>query len=290
MGSFHITLSGKDFLQEFHNDWDACERKKILHIESFDGWYGGVSASVTPDLKRFRRHGQFPAPTIRGARKMDLVLTWHESVGGTEAYTAFSRLASAVAWDTGPYLMRVDDAGFVLETYVQLDGELSHQPVGDPSSESAFRVKVPLTAVDPFLYAPTRVFTTAPIGSGIGLEYPIAATGVVMFGSGAAASDTASNRGTATAWPKYVINGNFPGGVRITTGRDVVEYPWPIVRGTPLTVDMAGSITLRGGDVTHRATRRDWTPIPPGGRITPSLAPLQGGDGWLEVHVRDTYI
>lgn len=170
MTNISIELSGPDFTTYFHNDWDVCESQGLLHVESLEGWYGGVGASSS-EMTLAGQHGTYRTPTLRGSRSMTLVLTWVSSVDPSRsAYTQFSRFASGLAWDKGPYRLTVTEGDIVLSTDVQLDGEVQHQAVG--GVEDAFRVMVPLKA-DSFLYGPDRVTYLTPEGAGVGMEYDL---------------------------------------------------------------------------------------------------------------------
>src|SRR5699024_4914317 len=149
----------------------VCESQGLLHVENLEGWYGGVGAT-TPVISLAGQHGAYLSPTLRGTRSLTLTLTWVSSVDHSNlAYTRFSRFASGLAWDRGPYRMTVTEVDAVLWTDVHLDGEIQHHPI-NASSESAFRVMIPLKA-DSFLYGPDRTTFLTPEGTGVGLAYDL---------------------------------------------------------------------------------------------------------------------
>lgn len=296
MVNMTIAIVGDGQQWMFSNDWDVCEANGWLHVEDFDGWYGGVGAAVTPDTKRFQRHGSFPAPSIRGPRKMDLTLTWLDTIEDSlGSYSHFSRLASGIAWDYGPYAMTVREQGETLSTLVQLDGEIQHKAVIE-HGETAFRIKIPLRAQDPFLYGPEHVYTVRPNSKSLVLMDP-------MFketGNGEQVMDwlydapeyvRLTNPGTATAYPTYTVVADSPMGVRLSAGGQTIEYALPLFPNSPLTLDMSGHATMNDRDVSSRLRKREWHSIPPrGGSVTPIVDFFEGGSGYVTASVRPTYI
>lgn len=299
MSTISIRLSGDDYSEQFHNDWDFCEKNGALHIEDLEGWYGGVGASATPDINRFRRHGKFPAPTIRGHRKLDLVVSWvTHPEAGEEGFRRFARRVSGIAWDRGPYRMVVNEDGFVLETDVQLDGEIDFQRLVPTDHEQAFRAKIPLRAPDPILLGPAKQFTLAPNMSSLHLEYPLfgpeqvnaAGQPVLNWGTSSQESYQITNLGNATTYPKFVITADDPAGVRVSFDGYIAEYYGPIFPQAPLTLDFAGGASIGGMDVSSSLTRRDWGGLARGATTTPTLQFLGGGFGFAEGSIRDAYI
>lgn len=300
MSKIEITLEGNGIRDTFHNDWDQCERRGLLHIENLEGWLGGVGASVTPDLKRFRRHGKFPGRTIRDARKMDLTLTWHESIDDSEfGYTGAARLASSIAWDEGPYTMTVNEDGFILTTEVQLDGEPAFQPIR-PGGTDAFRIRIPLRANDPFLYSPpvtTTIsgHTTTPVvmPNGFGHElFNRAGQQVLAWSAPVENPNPLTNIGTANAYPILTVVGDSPSGVEVVIDGKTVQYAAPIFRQSPLVLDYRrGSATMHGRDVSFSLRKREWTHIAPGTSTVPRVNFLSnGGSGYANATVRSTWI
>lgn len=300
MSNIEITLEGGGIRDTFHNDWDQCEARGLLHIEDLEGWLGGVGASVTPDLKRFRRHGKFPGRTIRSARKLDLTLTWHYSLSpeGTKGYMSAGRIASSIAWDEGPYLMTVDEDGFELSTEVQLDGEPAFQPVKAGETQ-AFRMRIPLRANDPFLYGPkqevvvsasgaTPVVAPQPFGPLLNRD------GEQVLGWTAPVKKPSrlTNTGTADAYPVWEIVGNSPAGVEVNVDGKAVQYAAPIFAQSPLIIDYKkGSATMNGRDVSFNLRKRQWASVAPHSTATPRMHFLSnGGTGYALASIRPTWI
>lgn len=295
MTNISIELSGPDFTTRFHNDWDVCESQGLLHVENLEGWYGGVGAT-TPVISLAGQHGAYLSPTLRGTRSLTLTLTWVSSVDPSNlAYTRFSRFASGLAWDKGPYRMTVTEGDAVLWTDVHLDGEIQHHPI-NASSESAFRVMIPLKA-DSFLYGPDRTTFLTPEGTGVGLEYDLFTNTegedpILTYGEYIDIDEYVVNLGNATAYPSFLVVGDFPGGVGISAGRGTLEYPWPLTREAPLQIDASGSAWIGATNVTSRLSQRDFSEfqLRPGSGIAPAMYAIQGGSGYCEMHAWDTYI
>lgn len=301
MSNIEITLEGGGIRDVFHNDWDRCEERGLLHIEDLEGWFGGVGSSVTPDLQRFRRHGKFPGRAIRSSRKMDLTLTWLNTLSdeSENAYAAAARLASSIAWDEGPYTMTVKDDSFELSTQVQLDGEPVFQPIR-AGSEDAFRMRVPLVATDPFLYSPPETtiisgYTRTPVvlPNGFGHEQFNKDGEQVLAWSVPVQNPAAlTNVGTANAYPVVTIVGNSPAGAEIVLNKGTVQYAAPIFEQSPLVIDYRkGSATINGRDVSFNLRKREWTHVAPHTSAAPRLTFLSdGASGYAQATLRSTWI
>lgn len=300
MSNIEITLEGGGIRDTFHNDWDQCVARGLLHIEDLEGWFGGVGATVTPDVSRFRRHGRFPGRTIRDSRKLDLTLTWHSSVSeaGRKGYRDDARIASSVAWDEGPYLMTVNEDGFELSTEVQLDGEPAFQPIV-PGSTDAFRIRIPLRANDPFLYSPKQEIvvsstevTPVIMPEAFGPLRNADDEQVLVWSVPAKRPARLNNIGTADAWPLWTIVGNSPAGVEVNVDGKVVQYAAPLFEQSPLIIDyQKGSATMNGRDVSFNLRKREWTSVTPHATSTLRMHFLSnGGSGYALASIRPTWI
>lgn len=256
-------------------------------VEDVAGWYGG--AGVRGEKVDRLQHGSHVARAWRDSRAM----TIHGLVScrDSDVRDREERRLSGVLWDGLFGELKCDDGDAVLASNVRLDAAPQIVKVGT----TALRFQVPLIADDPFLYAPEQVTFLHPVGTGIGLEYPLfhrdlGKGPVLTFGTGIAANDPIRNAGNAEAWPVFLVVGDFPGGFEITVNGKTITWPWPTTKARPVEVRMDGSIFEAGSNMTHRASRREWVNIPPGGVIAPEFRGLQGGEGWCEVHHRDTFI
>jgi len=300
MSTIEITLEGGGIRDTFHNDWDECEARGLLHIEDLEGWLGGVGSSVTPDLNRFRRHGKFPGRTIRSARKMDLTLTWHHTLSpaGQDGYMGAARVASSIAWDEGPYLMTVVEDGLELSTEVQLDGEPAIQNV-QAGSTQAFRARIPLRANDPFLYGERQELVVSPSGvKPVVMPEPFgplrnaAGEQVLVWSTPAKRPGLFENTGTADAYPVWTIVGNSPAGVELNVDGKIVQYAAPLFEQSPLIIDYKkGSATMNGRDVSFNLRKREWTSIGPHATGQPRMHfRSNGATGYALASIRPTWI
>lgn len=253
-------------------------------LTDLSGWVGGVG--VRGERTERSGHGEFPAPSFRTGRTITLgVSVEREDVAGIDAW---QRTMSGLFADGGFGTLSVESSGLTLSAEVQLDGEVKIEANRDYLWGN---VQVPLHAPDPVLYGEERVTFLRPAATGVGLRFPLFSPNrILSFGSAVRGDDPVVNAGTVAAWPTFLVVGNFPGGVEITASGRTVAWPWPITTAAPVEIRMSGSVWIGDANVTAQATRREWSSIPPGGRIAPTFSPLQGGDGWCEVHHRDTYM
>lgn len=262
-----------------HDGHDSDALLVALH-----GWAGGVG--VRQESIDRLGHGSFPTPSFRTGRTITLRMVFERDT--REDLFQLERDCSGLFHDGGYGELTVVADAQELSCDVCLDGDV--KPVVHLDG-GYIEVEIPLKSADPFLYAPEQVSFLHPLGTGIGLEYPLFHRGgVLTFGTGVAADDPIRNEGNAEAWPVFLVVGDFPGGFEITVNGRVITWPWPTTKSRPVEVRMDGAIFEAGSNMTHRASRRDWVSIPPGGVIAPEFRALQGGEGWCEVHHRNTYI
>lgn len=256
------------------------------HLTDLQGWYGGVGVYGTQPQRELG-HGLFPRPALRTGRALTLKGSlWFREESWRDLA---DRYVSGILWDGqfGTLTYTVD--GLELSTRVRLDGEVKHATKGHQWID----VEVPLSAPDPFLYAPEAQVSITPLGYGEGARL---ATGpfegdVFRFYGGPPPGGVLTNQGNAQAWPRFVVRGAWPGGFRISCGRRSIVYPHPVYEQAPLTVDTrVGSVSVRGADQTHLLTRREWFSVPPHGTVTVRIDPYAPSEGWMDAYTRDTYI
>lgn len=101
------------------------------------------------------------------------------------------------------------------------------------------------------------------------------------------------NRGLADAYATAMVVGDFPGGVTLTTGLtgESLTYPWALVESSPLVIYGDGTAQVAGTDVTHMLSDRGFQllQVAPGETLTLYLEALQGGTGYLQLAIQDTY-
>lgn len=140
------------------------------HLTGLDGWFGGVGVS-DPGEQRKLGHGFYATPSLRSSRELTL--------NGTLIFTdernrlIADRFLSGLLWDGEFGELEVTTDELTLTSRVKLSGEIKHAY----TSERSLSVQIPLTAPDPFLYAPARSYQIFPAGAGEGLRFP-------AFGSG----------------------------------------------------------------------------------------------------------
>lgn len=255
-------------------------------VDDVAGWYGGsgVRGEVTAGLG----HGDFVERGHREGR----VLTLHGTVicESSDERDWQERNLSGMGWSGEWGTLTCDDGNAELSARVRLDGAPQIVKVGT----HALQFQLPLRSDTPFLHGDWRESTLEPIGSGIGVDFPLFTQGedepVFTFGTAVDTTEYAWNDGNAESWPEFVVYADAPGGFAVSLGDKRVTFPWPTFPDMPVTVDMAGSVSVSGVDQSHMVGERGWAMIAPGAISSPSLTFLQGGTGWATVRHRDSYI
>lgn len=297
MSKVRIKIRGVNFSATFSNDWDECEANDWLHIEDLDGWYGATSAGIVPDVSRFRTHGKFPGRTIRGHRDITLTLSWFNHRNSAQDYRVFSRFASGIAWDEGPYTMTVEDGGTPLSSTVYLAGDIQHQAI-DKTSEQAFRVLIPLRAQDPFLYGDKRQYLIRPAGAEPMVQKQFfnpkvlnpEGKQVFLWGATTPKTPPVVNYGNATSYPVTKVYADSIAGCTLQMYGKSVVYRGALLRNSPLTIDSRGMVFMNGLEQSANLVQRGWSGIAPGSMVTPRVYFPSGGSGYAEMTVTDTYI
>lgn len=254
-------------------------------LQDVVGWYGGVG--VTGDNTQRMSHGLFPEPSRRTGRALTVkgIIVFDDR----DTRAVAERRLSAIFWDGELGTVTVDDGNLVLTCEAKLDGEPDFERVGT----HALRVSVPLLAPDPFLYAQTAQTPLYPPGYGEGIRWaggPMESK-VLRFYGGPPPGGVLTNEGNAEAWPSFTVRGSWPSGFRLSNGRRSVIFPVAVFEQAPVTVDMrTGSISVRGQDQTHLATRREWFSIPARGTTSVRVDSFAPSEGWVDCYTRDTYI
>lgn len=269
----NLIFSGRD-----HNP----DAKHI--VTALEGWFGGVG--VKGEALDLLGHGSYHADKKRDSRAITLEATMLYASDFERRQAA--RAVSGVLGNGTPGTLTSDADGFSLATEVYLDGDIKVELVG----KRAIRVQIPMVAPDPRLYAEERRSIMHPAGFGEGLEFNLfSKSGILSYGNSVPTSKVAiTNGGNFKAYPRFEIQGDFPSGFRLTSDSKAVEFPVPCYPQSPVIVDMTGSVTVNGNDMSHLLNRRDWFGIEPGETIQPRITSLQEGHGWSDVFVADTYI
>lgn len=264
-----------------------AETNSKWYVEDVAGWYGG--SGVRGDITARLGHGDF----MERGRREGRVLTLHGAVACATADIRDwqERNISGMAWDGDWADLTCDDGNAVLSTRVRLDGAPQVVKIGT----TKLRFQIPLRADSPFLQGEIRESTLQPIGAGVGFDFPplsrdLGKGPVITFGTAIDTDDWIWNDGNAESWPVFTVTADAPGGFTVGLGDKRVTYPWPTYPDIPVSVDMAGAVTVGGVDQSHLLGERGWASVPPLSMEAPSFTFLQGGTGWATVQHRDTYM
>lgn len=179
---------------------------------------------------------------------------------------------------------------YSLSAAVQLDGTIKVDTFVEP--QPVVEWEIPLIAPDPCLYGPARTHTLTMTAEGVGLRFPWFApadAGFLEFGAPAHRPPLLVNAGNAPAWPVYVVRGDLPQGFTIEQAGRIVSFGEAVFAASPVTVDMSGRVLVAGVDRTSAATVREWSAVPPGGTVVPTLT-VPVGVASAQVTVRDTWM
>ena len=258
--------------------------------DGIEGWWSTPQAKVE-STERQGGHGAFPvegSAVLYSSRTVTINLA---AMGGGRDETV-RNMERLNAMAGGIVRLRVCDGASdtFCEGYID---SIDWQPQrGRQASTGTLTVVCP----DPRRYSTVaKEYAIAPGWSpGAGLmfdgsgcmEWPVSF--YVGDASQASTSATLTNEGNATAYPVITVQGSFPYGVFIAHGQGSLVYSAPL-SWQALELDcLSGTATIGGVDVTRNLTARDFPCVPPGGSVRMSL--LSGGDGAMQVEVRDTYI
>ena len=251
-------------------------------LTALAGWYGGVS--ITSESMDRLGFGEFLATGRGSARVLTLGVSFYSKDEAARRH--YRRAWSGAFHDGMPAQLTVDWDGLELSCDVVQDGEALVTDL-NPYGVS---VQVPLRAADPHLYSAWRESSLQPVGAGVGFEFaPFSNGGVVSFGSAVDTGEWVWNDGNASSAPQFTVWADSPG-FAVSVGDKRVTYPWPTFQDVPVTVDMAGSVTVGGVDQSHLLGERAWGVVAPGSLESVRFEFLNGGSGWASVRHRDTYL
>lgn len=254
------------------------------------GWDGGTGVEAA-DVQRKIGHGMLSYPARRTGRTLTLKGTIIAKALPIRELA--SRFTSSLLWDGELGALSVESDNGILTCEVRIDGDPKIEYLGD----TAFNFEVPLLAPEPWLYGPEFTTQIFPAGQGTGLRYPLFAQkpkpeGTLHFGDQALPSSVAlAHEGNATAYPTYVVQGEWDSGFRLVNSGRVIEYPYQVHSAAPVTVDChKGAIYIGGFDMSYLLARREWHSVPARSGFQPRVESLAPSTGWVDVHLRDTYI
>lgn len=263
------------------------EAESRWFVEDVAGWYGG--SGVRGDTTQRLGHGTFVSRGYREGRSLT-VHGWVECADA-DIRDWQERNLSGVMWDGGWGTITCDDGNATLSTRVRLDGAPQIVKIG----LTTLQFQIPLVSESPFLYGEEQSLTVYPPSFGAGFEIPPFARDlgkgpIITFGTEVQETAYIWNDGNADSAPVFTVIADTPAGFSVGLRGERVTYPWPTFKNAPITVDMAGAITVGGQDQTHKVGERGWTSVAPQSIETPQFRFLSGGSGWATVTFRDTYI
>ena len=251
-------------------------------LTTLAGWYGGVS--ITSESTDRLGFGEFLATGRGSARVLTLGVSFYSKDEAARRH--YRRAWSGAFHDGMPAQLTVDWDGLELYCDVVQDGEA----VVTDLNPYGVSVQVPLRAADPHLYSAWRESTLRPVGAGVGFEFvPFSRGGVISYGSAVSSDEWVWNDGNAVSFPVFTVHASSSG-FSVGLGDRRVTYPHATFPDIPVTVDMAGAVTVGGVDQSHLLGARGWASVQPGSMESPHFSFLQDGNGWATVRHRDTYI
>jgi hypothetical protein len=259
-----------------------------LHLgrDGIEGWYGQPDRKVTL-TERQTGDGDFPVrdEDLHFAARtvtIHVVIVSETRADQLEAWNRLARLSHREV------TVRVSDAGE--ETWAA-----GFALVVPPAawSEHSSAVTVTVVCTDPRRYGTAHtLFLDAGAAAAGGLVFPVGEP--VSFGDAGPASNTGLllNAGSAPAYPRFEVHGDYPDGVRVMVGGRSVTYTGPITAGAPVLIDcLERAASIGGLDRSQFLGERDFPTVPAGGSIRAAFSPLSGAStGWCVATSRDTYI
>lgn len=134
-------------------------------VDDVAGWYGG--SGVRGEVVAGLGHGDFVERGYREGR----VLTLHGTVicESSDERDWQERNLSGMAWSGEWATLTCDDGNAELSARVRLDGAPQIVKMGT----RALQFQLPLRADTPFIHGAWRESTLEPIGTGVGVDYPL---------------------------------------------------------------------------------------------------------------------
>ena len=276
---------------ELHGDWQGQPRGSLIY-DAAEGIPGGVP--IRGEKTHRWGTGTVPDRVTRDGRTMTIGGWAHFGRGRADlVLAAADRLTGMWADNTTLGELAIDLPGYWRSMQVQPDSAASEWPQLDMSRRHLgwLHWGLALYAPDPHAYGKLTEVLLQPVGTGIGLDYPLfTRDGVLTYGGAVAAQVTLTNAGNAVAYPVVEVDVTDASGFRLVIDGRAVEYNAACVQGAPVTVDMRGRVTVGGVDQSGRVSAREWAGVPAGGSVLAELHTLQGGAGHAWATVRDTYI
>ena len=257
----------------------------ILDPTAVLGWTDGTQ-SRRPKTERATSHGDFSDKGSMAAREISFSGT-AVALTVRDLHDMRDRFTGVLS--DGEYgTLSVETSAGIRYSTVGLEGTSSWVQMSD----TVALWKIDFYAPDPRLYGETRRLTVKAYSNLGGMTYPIRYPLNYNTDSDAAQSIVATNRGNSRSWPTIVVTGDYFSGFefRDNFGRGII-WSGTVTMNSPVTIDMAAGTAIQNGvDKSHLFTKRIWSFIDPGKQMVPDFIPLQSGQGWCDIIVRDTWI
>lgn len=274
----------------------ASDQSSPFGIRNLAGW-DELPDSRQESPARPQAHGRFDTPVWADER----VVTLQGQIVSQDRDALLQELAGVMGWPSGggaADTLTVTRAGRTLTASARLRAFRTPTDLNWSVGQVPFAIE--WRCADPLRYGDARAVETGfPLLAG-GLEFDLftdgsTSTGYLEFGAESATGRvSASNEGTADAWPQFTVYGPVPAFeiVAVQSGRRLV-FSRPVNAGDSLVIDSAtGVVVLNGGDVDYSGylTTAEWVSVPPGGSQTFAFLPLEGtGTGTLTVTWRPAF-
>ena len=277
-------------------DWEGLPPGEPV-VEKITGVVGGDGPDQRGDLTTRIGTGWALDPVHRDGRRISIHGWAHFRTGSRDerryqVHTLAQKLAGMWPDTSRDGTLVVDHAGRVL-TYLVQPAPGSPWPRSDTSLDYRgwLRFTLDLVSEDAYAYGQTWATPLEPYGSGIGLRFAPFESGVLDFGAAPTSTVTLANRGNAPAATVFEISGDLPSGFSVFAGdAGFARFAGAVVEGAPpVVVDLSGSVTQGGVDVSEWVTDWRWGKVPPWQSVTVEWGAPQG-IGYATARVVETYI
>lgn len=255
-----------------------------------DGWYDSPSVRTNIIDAPQQDRAFYPGKSFRSSKMMTLsgVVSAADTVSAITACWDAINAVSPTGQDVP--LAYTDDSG---TRYMNV--RISGSALVSPFRSLSASFSIPLVAYDPRKLSAARTVTIS-LGTSVvtgGLKFPLFnASALLTYGSLTATPfATATNAGTAPAFPVFTLDGDMAGGFQIIRDDgNTLTYNAPLITTQELVIDSATLRVLGAGqnDLTGNLTRKDDMSIAAGTSHTYTLKALGAFTGTPTLQVTTT--
>lgn len=232
-----------------------------FEVDGIDGWWKAPTRK-TRDEARPNADGDFDSLDYYEARYITIEGAF-VAKGPADRWEGADIISALLSG--GPAVMMVRADAQVQWAVVKL----VEQSDAEWTAPTLFEYSLQVKAVDPRKFGERHVFTASTGGNSVSVY----------------------QRGRYKATPVLTINGNFPGGYRISKGGLNVSVTAALGSTQIHEIDLAtGILRINGAVATGGLNDYQWNVINPGLGQTVSITPLTTGTGNVAIEVTDTYI